>query len=157
MSDHTHFKLCHESTSNFDGATFEFSESISNIKPHFTLYMFIIALKSTVCGCPIWILWAGGPSCGWMWLTSFMGQPLFTLGLTCVCFVPRDFLPLQGGSSTNSIFFINFQNIILRTPPSLQKNPCRFKTGMEFLRQVSLKLKMSSIFCSHPWSSAWSD
>ena len=43
-------------------------------------------------------------SCSWMWLTSFMGQPLLTLGLTCVCFVHRDFLSLKGGPSTNSNF-----------------------------------------------------
>ena len=26
-------------------------------------------------------------SCSWMWLTSFMGHPLFALGLSCVWFL----------------------------------------------------------------------
>ena len=72
-----------------------------------------IALKSPVWGCPICILWGGVQeefghnlvSCGLIWLTGFMGQPLFALGLTCVCFVSIDFLSLKGGPSANSIFF----------------------------------------------------
>ena len=45
---------------------------------------------------------------------SFMGQPLFALGQTCVYFVARDVLSLKVGPSTNSSFFINFQNINCR-------------------------------------------
>ena len=64
-----------------------------------------IALKSPLWGCPIYIF------------TSFMGQPMFALGLICVCCVPRDFLSLKGGPVPKAFFFINFQNIIWRPQP----------------------------------------
>ena len=60
-----------------------------------------IALKYPVWGCPNCILWGAGPgrfwaqSALWMWLTSFMYQPLFVLGSTYVCVVHKDFLPLK--------------------------------------------------------------
>ena len=47
--------------------------------------------------------------CGRMWLTGFMGQPLFALGQTCVYFVARDFLSLKVGPSTNSNFSLIFK------------------------------------------------
>ena len=86
-------------------------------------------------------------SCGWMWLTSFMGQPVFVLCLICVCFVPRDFLSLKRGPSTNS----NFSKLIFKISfeghnQNLQRNPDRFKTWMECVRQILIKLEMSSIW-----------
>ena len=61
-------------------------------------------------------------SCGLMWLTGFMGQPLFALGLGCVCFVSRDFLSLKGGPSTNRNFFHKFSKYKLKgtTKKSMQ-------------------------------------
>ena len=38
--------------------------------------------------------------CGWIWLASPIGQPLFTLSVTCVYFVPKHFLSLKGSPST---------------------------------------------------------
>ena len=82
--------------------------------------------------------------CGLM-LTDLMGQPLFALVLTCVRFVSRDFLSLEGGPSTNSNCFHWFSNKIEGHNQSLQRNPCRFKTWMKFVRQILIKMEMSSI------------
>ena len=60
-------------------------------------------------------------SCGLMWLTGFMGQPLFALGLTCVCFVSRDLLSLKGVPVPTAIVFINFQTINWRAQPKSTK------------------------------------
>ena len=80
------------------------SEGVSRVK------FVSIALKFPVWGAPSAFCEVGVQeefghnlvSCGLMWLTSFMGQPLFALGLTCICFVSRDFLSLKGGPSANS-------------------------------------------------------
>ena len=47
-------------------------------------------------------------------VTSFMGPPLFALGLICVYFIPRDFMSLEGDPSTNTnsfsfVFKISFE------------------------------------------------
>ena len=89
---------------------------------------FTIALKYPVWGCPICILWGGGPG----------SQPLFTLGLTCVCFALRDFLSLKGGPSTKSIFSFIFKLSFERHSQNLQRNPCKFKNWMEYVRQISM-------------------
>ena len=60
-------------------------------------------------------------SCSLMWLTGYMGQPLFALGLTCVCFVSIDFLSLKGVPVPTAIFVINFQNINWRAQPKSTK------------------------------------
>ena len=53
-------------------------------------------------------------SCCLMWLTGFIGQPLVALGLTCVCFVSRDFLSLEGGLSNKQQFFHSFSKYKLK-------------------------------------------
>ena len=57
-------------------------------------------------------------SCGLIWLTGFMGQPLFALGLICVpetsCLWKRVPVP-------TAIFFINFQNMNWRAQPKSTK------------------------------------
>ena len=64
--------------------------------------------------------WHNLLSCGWMWLTSFIGQHLFTFGLTCVCVVHRDFLSLKGSPRANSIFHY-FSNYHLKGTTKVYK------------------------------------
>ena len=82
-------------------------------------------------------------SCGWMWLASSMGRYLFAWGLTCVCLVLGGFLSLKRGARTNTIFHY-FPSIIWRIQQK-RTDLCRFKTWMEFARQMLMKLEMSSI------------
>ena len=106
-------------------------------------------LKSLVWGCPNCILWGGVQkdfghnllSWGWMWLTSFMGQPLFPMDLTCVCFVSRDFLFLKGGSQ--------YQQQFLYPPPPPPPPVC-----LSICPSVCLSVNLSCPPCSI-YSSRW--
>ena len=93
------------------------------------------------------------PSCGWLWLTSHMGQPLFEMGLTCVCVVPGDSHFRKGGPNTNIKFFHYCLKHYMND--TINIIPYRYKTWMGFVWQISMKLESSSnrVFSSAtPWS-----
>ena len=62
-----------------------------------------------------------------------------------VCFVPTDFLSLKGISQYQGHFLNKFLKYVLKNRIKIsRKKSCRFKTWMDFVRQILMKLKTSS-------------
>ena len=78
-------------------------------------------------------------------MTASWGPPQFALSLIFVCFVPTDFRSLKGISQYQSHFLNKFLKYVLKDRINTQRNKSsRFKTWMEFVRQILMKLKTSS-------------
>ena len=70
-------------------------------------------------------------------------------GINYACFIPIILPVFAMVPQYQHWFLINVKNIIWRTTATFSKNPCRFKTWMGFLWQISIKLEMSSIHWSY--------
>ena len=91
--------------------------------------------------------------CGWMWLACSMGRPLLTLGLACICFVPRDFCPWEGFQYPvpTPNFDIYFKNIIRRARQKSTNIHAGLKLEWSLHDEYYWSWKLPfSVFSSHP-------
>ena len=124
-------------------------------------YSSFIALKSPVWGCPICILWGGVQesfghnllSCGWLWLTSFMGQLLFAFGLN-LCLLSSHRLPVpERGFQYKQQFFHWFLKYHLEGTTEIYKE---IHVGLKLEWSLydkywwSWKCLLFGVFFSHP-------
>ena len=101
------------------------------------------SVKTLLRGCPVSMLCVGdqtrfSTTYAYMRLDKAIAQPLLAFGLTCVCFVHRGFCLWKSVPVSVRYLFIHFQNIIWMTQAKSRKNLSSFKTGIEFVWQISM-------------------